>query len=78
MKKFWSDWSRFIDILRYEDEVKARRTGYVNLEKTYRRFATYAEENNDYQNASKFRFTAFDIQRITPWYGRLPITLLWW
>ncbi len=78
VKEFRVDWSRFKDLFTSNDEAEARRTNYVNLEKTYRRFASYAEENNDYQNASKFRFTSFDIQRITPWYGRLPITLLWW
>jgi hypothetical protein len=78
VKNFWLDWARFKDIAWWRDEVRARRTSYVNLEKIYRRFASFAEENNDYESASKFRFTAFDIQRITPWYGRLPVTLLWW
>jgi len=78
VKNFAWDWSRFKDINWKRKETKARRTGYVSLEKIYRRFASFAEENNDYQSASTFRYTAFDIQRITPWYGRLPITLLWW
>lgn len=77
-KNFWSDWARFKDIAWWKDEVRTRKTSYISLEKIYRRFASFAEENNDYRSASKFRYTAFDIQRITPWYGRLPITLLWW
>ncbi len=77
-KNFAWDWSRFKDVEWWKNEAKARETSYVSLEKKYRQFATYAEENNDYQNASKFRYTAFDIQRITSWFGRLPVTLLWW
>lgn len=78
VKNFWFDWSRFKDFKWWSKEARERKSGYISLEKVYRRFASYAEDNNDYRSASKFRFTAFDIQRITPWYGRLPITLLWW
>jgi hypothetical protein len=77
-KDFAWDWARFKDIDSQKEEVRIRKTNYVSLEKKYRQFATYAEENNDYKSASNFRYTAFDIQRITPWYGRLPVTLLWW
>lgn len=77
-KNFWLDWARFKDFRWWRKEARARKSGYISVEKVYRRFANYAEENNDYKSASKFRYTAFDIQRITPWYGRLPITLLWW
>ena len=78
VKNFAFDWAGSKDLYGWETESKHRKSNYINLEKTYRRFASYAEENNDYQSASKFRYTAFDIQRITPWYGRLPVTLLWW
>ena len=54
VKNFWFDWARFKDFAWWRDEVKARRTSYVSLEKIYRRFASFAEENNDYQSASKF------------------------
>jgi hypothetical protein len=77
-KDFAWDWARFKDTDSQKDEARVRKTNYVSLEKKYRQFATYAEENNDYESASNFRYTAFDIQRITPWYGRLPVTLLWW
>lgn len=78
VKDFAWDWARLKDIIWWTEEARARRSGYRSLEKVYRRFASFAEENSDYQSASKFRYTAFDIQRITPWYGRLPLTLLWW
>lgn len=78
VKDFAGDWARFKDIAWWTNEARARRSSYKSLEKVYRRFATFAEDNNDYQSASSFRYTAFDIQRITPWFGRLPITLLWW
>jgi hypothetical protein len=77
-KNFAFDWSRFKDFKFWKKEAKERKTSYKTLEKIYHRFATYAEENKEYNAASDFRYTAFDIQRITPWYGRLPITLHWW
>ncbi len=78
VKSFAFDWARFKDFAWWSDEARERKTSYKNLEKVYRRFTIFAEENNDYQSASDFRYASFDIQRITPWYGRLPVTLLWW
>ncbi len=78
IKNFAFDWSRFKDIMFWKEEAKRRESGYERLEVVYRRLATNAEESAHYRHASKFRFTAFDIQRINRWYGRLPITLLWW
>lgn len=77
-KSFAFDWSRVKGILFWKEEAKKGRSGYERLEVVYRRLAANAEENARYREASKFRYTAFDIQRITPWYGRLPVTLLWW
>jgi hypothetical protein len=78
IKNFAFDWSRFNNILFWKEEAKRRESGYERLEVVYRRLAINAEESAHYRQASKFRFTAFDIQRINRWYGRLPITLLWW
>ncbi len=77
-KNFAWDWSRFKDILSRNEEARRRRSSYKRLEKIYRRFASFAEENNDYVGASVFRYTAFDIQRLTKWHGRLPLNLSWW
>lgn len=77
-KNFRWDWSRFKDFLSKSEEARSRKSNYKRLEKVYRRFASYAEENNDYDGASKFRFTAFDIQRVNNWHGRQPFNLLWW
>lgn len=77
-KSFAFDWARFKDILFWKEEAKRRESGYERLEVAYRRLAANAEENAHYRQASKFRYTAFEIQRINRWYGRLPITLLWW
>ncbi len=62
----------------WKEEAKKRESGYERLEVAYRRLAANAEESANYRHASRFRYTAFDIQRINRWYGRLPITLLWW
>lgn len=78
IKNFAFDWSRFNNILFWKEEAKRRESGYEHLEVVYRRLAINAEERAHYRQASKFRFTAFDIQRINRWHGRLPITLLWW
>jgi uncharacterized protein YjbI with pentapeptide repeats len=77
-KNFAFDWSRVKGILFWKEEAKKGRSGYERLEVVYRRLAANAEENARYREASDFRYTAFDIQRITRWYGRLPVTLLWW
>lgn len=77
-KSFAFDWSRFKYIRFWKDEAKKGESGYERLGTVYRRLATNAAENARYGEASDFRFTAFDIQRIKRWYGRLPITLLWW
>ena len=77
-KRFALDWSRFKYIRFWKDEAKRGESGYERLGTVYRRLAANAAENARYAEASDFRFTAFDIQRIKRWYGRLPITLLWW
>lgn len=77
-KSFAFDWSRFKYIRFWKDEAKKGESGYERLGTVYRRLAANAAENARYGEASDFRFTAFDIQRIKRWYGRLPITLLWW
>ncbi len=78
IKRFAFDWSRSKDILFWRERARRRESDYEHLEVVYRRLAANAEDNARYRYASKFRFTAFDIQRINRWYGRLPITLLWW
>lgn len=78
LKSFAFDWSRFKDILFWKDAAKRRESDYERLQVVYRRLAANAEDNAHYRHASRFRYTAFDIQRINRWYGRLPITLLWW
>jgi hypothetical protein len=55
------DWSRFKDFIWQDEEARRRKSGYKRLEKVYRRFASYSEDNNDYVGASDFRFTASDI-----------------
>jgi uncharacterized protein YjbI with pentapeptide repeats len=77
-KNFAFDWSRFKYIRFWKDEAKKGESNYERLGTVYRRLATNAAENARYEEASDFRFTAFDIQRIKRSYGRLPVTLLWW
>lgn len=78
LKSFAFDWSRFKDTLFHKFAAQRRQSDYERLEVAYRRLAANAEDNAHYRHASKFRYTAFEIQRINRWYGRLPITLLWW
>lgn len=78
IKNFRFDWSRCKYIRYWTDKAKEGESGYERLGVVYRRLAANAAENARYGDASKFRFTAFDIQRIKRWYGRLPVTLHWW
>lgn len=76
-KFFGGDWSRFKDFKFWKEEAKQRKSQYELLSIAYRRLATNAEENNRYQEASKFRFTSNEVDRIgSHWYGR--ITPLSW
>jgi hypothetical protein len=77
-KSFAFDWSRCKHIWFWRDDAKEAKSNYELLEVAYRRLAINAEESNHYAWASKFRYTASDIHRINRWYGRLPVTLLWW
>jgi len=77
VKSFAFDWSRFKDFKFWKDSAKERKAQYELLSIVYRRLATNAEENNRYQEASNFRFTASELDRIgSRWYGR--ITPLSW
>lgn len=78
IKSFVWDWSRFKDFIFNNEEARRRKSNYTALEKVYKRFASYAEDNRDFVGASKFRYTAFDIQRVKNWYGRTPFSLHWW
>jgi hypothetical protein len=77
-KSFAFDWSRCKHFLFWNEAAKEARSNYELLEVAYRRLAANAEDSNQYRDASNLRYTAFDIQRINRWYGRLPVTLLWW
>lgn len=70
-KNFAWDWSRVKDFRFWRSEAKQRRTEYQFLSTAYRGVAKNAEENDKYHEASQFRYTASEIERIGPrWYGR--------
>jgi uncharacterized protein YjbI with pentapeptide repeats len=45
---------------------------------TYRHLAINAEENHRYNEASRFRYTAFEMTRVQRFYGFIPWRLDWW
>ncbi|MCI0336114.1 MAG: hypothetical protein L0226_00920 [Acidobacteria bacterium] len=45
---------------------------------TYRQLAVNAEENHRYREASRFRYNAFEVQRVEKLNGLVPWRLDWW
>jgi uncharacterized protein YjbI with pentapeptide repeats len=73
------DW----DSLSIEDEIKSLKSKPVSsphrrLAIVCRQLAVNAEENNRYEEASKFRFMAMEARRLETWKGFAPWRLSWW
>ena len=63
-----------IEALRRSKKEKLSRL----LELTFRHLAVNAEENNRYDEASRFRYLAMDARRLESWRGFAPWKLSWW
>jgi hypothetical protein len=66
-----------------EEEIKSLQSKSVSsphslLDIACRNLAVNAEDNNLYEEASRFRFMAMDVRRLEKWRGFVPWRLSWW